>query len=63
MNITEDVVKLVARTLLGRLGPGGRDSGDLQGWILKYGEDRKRLLISVEMFVDWLANQNPPREA
>ena len=30
----------------------------LHGWILKFGEDSKKLCISVEIFVEWLANGN-----
>ena len=56
MNITEDVVESVACKILRSLGPGGKDSGDLHGWLLKFGEDRKRLCISVESFVEFLAN-------
>ena len=60
VDIMEDVVESVARTLLGSLGPGGTDPEALQGWILKFREYRKKLCISVEIFVDWLANKNPP---
>ena len=35
----------------------------LQLWILKFGEDRKIFCISVEIFVEWLANHNPPWSA
>ena len=60
MDITEDVAKSVPRKLLGISGIGGTDSEALQGWILKFVEHSKRLLISVETFIDWLDNQNPP---
>ena len=59
-DITEDAVKLVARKLLGSSGPGGTDSEALHGWLLKLGDDSKRLCTSVEIFVDWLANGSPP---
>ena len=36
------------------------DSEALKGWILKFREDSKKLLTSVETSVDWIANQNPP---
>ena len=59
MDITEDVVKLVAQKLLGSLIPGGTYLEALQGWILKFGDDRKKPCISVEIFIEWLANNNP----
>ena len=60
MDITEDVVNLVAQKLLGSSGPGGTDLEALQGWLLKFREDRKRLRNSVKTFVDWLANGTHP---
>ena len=59
VNITEEAVELVARKLLGSFGPGGTDLEELQGCLLKFGEDSTRLLTSVETFVDWLANGSP----
>ena len=44
VDIAEDVVKSVVRKLSGRAGPGGMDSGYLQGWILKFG-DHKIVLV------------------
>ena len=32
----------------------------LKGWILKFREDSKKLLTSVETSVDWIANKSPP---
>ena len=52
MGITEDVVKSVVRKLSGISGPGGMDSEALQGWLLKSGEDNKKILTSVEIFVN-----------
>ena len=63
VDITEDLVKLVAWKLSGSSGPAGTDSESLQGWILKLWEDSKNLCISVEMFVDWISNNNPPSES
>ena len=48
----EDAVKLVTRKLSGSSGRGGTDSESLQGWILKFGVDRKKLFVSVEMIVE-----------
>ena len=50
--------KSFSRKLLGSSVPGGTGSYVLQGWVLKYGEDRKRLIISVEFFY-WLFNKIP----
>ena len=59
IDITEDAVKSAARKLSGSSGPRGMDSKSLQGWILKFEEDRKRLRTSVETFVKWLDNKSP----
>ena len=63
MDITEDVVESVVHKLSGRSGPSGMESEALKGWLSKFGEDRKILRISVVIFVNWIANQNPPWEA
>ena len=55
----EYAVELVAQNLLRSYGLGGMDSETLLGWILKPGEDRKRICISVEHFFYWLANRIP----
>ena len=58
VDITEDVVELVAKKLSGSAGPGDTHLDALQGWLLKFGYTEK-LCISVNYFVVWLANQNP----
>ena len=58
VDITEDEVKSLTQKLWGSYGSGGTDSEALQGWILKFGEDRKRLCSSVEIFIYWIANKN-----
>ena len=63
VDITEDVVQLVAMKRLGGLGPGGTNPEALYGWILKLREDSKKFRTSVEIFGDWLANQIPPWES
>ena len=63
VDITEGVVKLVARKLSESLGPSGTDLESLQKQILKLWEDSKNIYISVKSFVDWLANTNPPWSA
>ena len=60
MDITEDEVKLVTWKLSGSLGSGGTESEALQGWLLKFGDNSKRLHTSVETFADWIANNIPP---
>ena len=55
----EEVVESVVRKLLGSAGHGEMDLEALQGWLLKHGCHRKQLRISVEYFVEFLANQNP----
>ena len=47
----KNVVKYVTRKLSGSSGPGGADSEALQGWILKFGEDKKKLRTRIEFFV------------
>ena len=42
VEVMEDVVELVVRKLLGGLDPRGTDSEALQGWILKFREERKK---------------------
>ena len=59
MDIIEDVVKLVTQNILGVLGPSGTDLEALHGFLLKFGEESKRLCTSVEFFVDWIASQTP----
>ena len=59
VDITEYVVKLVVRKLLGSLGTGDTDLESLQGWLLKFGVDSQKLCTSVEIFVDWLSNKSP----
>ena len=39
------------------------DSEALQGWLLKFEEDSKRLRTSVETFFDWISNKSLPLAA
>ena len=50
VNITEESVESVARKRSGRSIQGGTDSKEIQGWILKFGEDSTRLRTSVDFF-------------
>ena len=59
VDIVEYVVELVAQKCLWSAHPGGTDSEALQWWLLKFGGHSKKLRISVEYFVDWLANTIP----
>ena len=63
VDIMEDVVELVVRKIFGSSVPGGTDSEALQGCLLKVWEDRKKLSLSVEIFVYWIANKSPPWSA
>ena len=51
VDITEYVVKSVARKLLVSLGPGYTDLEALQGWFLKLGADRKRLCTFLKLLL------------
>ena len=46
VDITEDAFKLVVQNLSGSYGPGGTELEVPQRWILKFGEDIKRLCMS-----------------
>ena len=56
----KDVVKSVAQKLLGSSVPDGTDSEAIQGWLLKFGDNSKKLCISVEIFIEWIVNKNTP---
>ena len=58
VDIMEDLVESVAQKISGSFVPGGTGTEALQGWILKFGEDIKKLHMSVEIFVDWISNNN-----
>ena len=47
VDITEDVVELVAQKHLDSAGTGGTDLDTLQGWIINFGVYRKYLRICV----------------
>ena len=51
VDISEYVVKSVVQKLSGSSGPVSTDSEALQEWLLKFGEDRKKLCTSVEFFI------------
>ena len=44
-DITEDMVDLVAWKLSGSAEPGGTDSEELQGWLLKLGDHSKTIVL------------------
>ena len=60
VDITEGVVKFVARKILVSSVLGGTYSEALQGWIFKVGYDRKIISISVETLIKCLSNKIPP---
>ena len=45
VDITEDAAESVARKLSGSPGHVGMESMALQGWLLKFGEDRKNFVL------------------
>ena len=61
--ITYNVVKSIARKSSGSSSPIGTYLEDLQAWILKFGEYRKIIHTSVEIFFEWLSNKSPPLAA
>ena len=54
--LVERVLCIYKQKKLGSSVPGGTDSEEIQGWLLKFGENSTRLSTSVETFVDWLAD-------
>ena len=54
------VVKYIMQKRSRSSVPRGAYSEAPQGWVLKYGEDRKKLCTSVDIFVDYMFNQSPP---
>ena len=56
MDITDEVVKSVGKTLSGSAGPSGTYLEAKQGWLLKFGDHSKKLRIGVESGVGRLAN-------
>ena len=60
VGMAENVVESVVRKLLGIAVPSGMESEALHWWMLNFGDHRKKLHISVEIFVNWLANNIPP---
>ena len=44
----------------GEFRPDGTDSEALQGWLLKFREDRKKICTRVGNVFNWLVNQSPP---
>ena len=57
IDITEDTVKLVTQKFLGSYGTVGTYLEALQGWLLNFGEDRKRLRTIMETFIEWISNK------
>ena len=45
VDITEDVVELVAKKLSGSAGPGDTHLDALQGWLLKFGYYKKNFVL------------------
>ena len=60
VDITDDVVAVVAGRLSGGAGPGGTDSVSLQHWLLRFGAASGELRLIVLEFEEWLSNGRPP---
>jgi hypothetical protein len=50
LDITEDVVEMVARRLSGSAGIGGTDSHALTHWLLSFGEASRKLRLALASF-------------
>ena len=63
VDITDNVVSVVAGRLLGGGGPGGTDSISLQHWLLRFGAASGELRLIVSEVGEWLSNGRPPWSA
>ena len=56
----DDMVKSVAQIFSGNSGPGGTDLEALQGWLLKFGEDRKNFAPALQfLLIGWTIRACP----
>ena len=60
VDTAEDVVESVMHKILRIWCAGSMESEDIHRWLLNFGEDIKKLRISVQIFVEWIANHIPP---
>ena len=60
VDITDDVVSVVAGRLSGGAVPGGTDSVSLQHWLLRFGAASGELRLIVAEVGEWLSNGRPP---
>ena len=63
MDITEDMVTVVAGRLSGGAVPGGTESMSLQKWLLRFSAASAELRLIVGDFVEWLGNGRLPWDA
>ena len=63
VDIIDDTVTEVSGRLYGGAGLGGTDSVSLQHWLLRFGAARRKLLLTVAEFAEWLVNGRPPLSA
>ena len=49
VDITEDVIKLVAHKRLGGAGPSGMESEALQVWLIKFRDDSKKIVLVLKL--------------
>ena len=60
VDITDNMVTVVAGRLFGGDGPRGTDSVSLQHWLLRFSAASTELRLIVVDFVEWLGNGRPP---
>ena len=60
LDISQEIVERVAKTMGGATGPGGVDASQLQLWLKQYGGYSKSLREEVALFDEWMANDTPP---
>ena len=58
LDITGDVVEVVAKKMSGAAGPGGTDAVALQHWLLRFGVASSFLRDACARFARWLANKS-----
>ncbi len=59
-DITEDVVKVVAKRLSGSAGIRGMDSHALTHWLLSFGKASCKLHLALASVGCWISNEIPP---
>jgi hypothetical protein len=60
LEITDEVVPIVASRLSGGAGPGGTDAVSLRNWLMRFGKESEALHLELAKLADYLANSHPP---